>query len=206
MIVGNLLDLCCQVLLLSWQHNVECFACSKNGHYANTCPSRTSKQDDDERGVHLTWNANTFTAYRFLNVSQEGSFNCKKPVLLDNQANISIFHPDMLRDVKNAAEEIKVNGVGGHQFTVTKTGYLDPLFRVYASEDTHANILSVAEVEEKYLVTYAPQENFIIVFNRINGMYVADWEQVKNAYATSSLLAQVYIRRQKRLEPNRRTS
>ena len=85
-----------------------------------------------------------------------------------------------------------MNGVGGQQFTVTKAGYLDPLFREYGSEDMHANILSLAEVEEKYLVTYAPQKNFIvhlpmtdIVFNCINGMYVADWEHVKAAYATS---------------------
>jgi len=59
-----------------------------------------------------------------LNVSQDGCFNCTKPVLLDNQANISIFHQDMLRDLNDAGEEIKVNGVGRHQFTVMQTGYL----------------------------------------------------------------------------------
>mmetsp|Transcript_8146 Transcript_8146/g.11879 ORF Transcript_8146/g.11879 Transcript_8146/m.11879 type:complete len:557 (+) Transcript_8146:2397-4067(+) len=191
--------------------HIECFACGENGHYANACPTRSNKQDEEERGAHLTWNANTFATYQVLNVSQEGSFNCRKPVLLDNQANISIFHPDMLRDLKDAGEEIKVNGVGGHQFTVTKTGYLDPLFRVYASDHTHANILSLAEVEERFLVTYAPQENFIvhlpmtdIVFNRINGMYVADWEQVKTAYATSG--TEAYIRRQKKRAPSKHTN
>ena len=83
--------------------------------------------------------------------------------------------------------------MGGHQFSVTKTGFLDPLFRVYASDDTHVNILSLSEVEEKYLVTYAPQENFIvhlpmtdIVFHRKGGMYIADWSQYKNTFTTVS--------------------
>ena len=74
-----------------------------------------------------------------------------------------------------------------------KTGYLDPLFRVYASEDTQANILSLSEEEDKFLVTFVAQENFIvhlpgvdIVFHRGDGMFVADWEQYWKAYATTN--------------------
>ena len=83
-------------------------------------------------------------------------------MLLDNQANISIVHQDLLCNIQEAEHAVKINGVGGHQFTVNKTGFLDPLFHVYASEDTHANILSLSEVEDRYLVTYVPQENFIV--------------------------------------------
>jgi len=57
---------------------------------------------------------------------------------LDNQANVSIVHSDLLRDIQDADEVVKINGVGGHQFSVSRTGYLDPLFRVYASDDTVA--------------------------------------------------------------------
>ena len=102
-------------------------------------------------------------------------------VILDNASSVSIFCPELLRDIECAAKSMKINGVGGHQFEVTKTGYLDPLFRVYASDNTHANILSLPEVEEKFLVMYAPQENFIIhlperdiVFHHRGGMYIAD--------------------------------
>ena len=80
--------------------------------------------------------------------------------------------------MQDAEQEVKINGVGGHQFTVTQTGYLDPLFRVYASEDTHANILSLSEVEDRYAVTYVPQKCFIVnllghdmEFVRKDGMY-----------------------------------
>jgi len=51
-------------------------------------------------------------------------------VLLDNQANVSVVHQDLLRDIQDAEHAVKINGVGGHQFTVNKTGFLDPLFRV----------------------------------------------------------------------------
>jgi len=55
---------------------------------------------------------------------------------------------------------------------------------VYASEDTHANILSLSEVEDLYAVTYVPQKCFIVhlpghdmEFVRKNGMYVAEWDK-----------------------------
>ena len=168
--------------------NVDCFACGEKGHYANACPTRQN-QDEEERGAHLTWNADTFTTYQVMNASAS-SFG-PNDVMLNNQANVSIFRTNMLRDIRDAEETVRINGVGGHQFSVTKTGFLDPLFRVYASDDTHANILSLSEVEEKYLVTYSPQENFIvhlpmtdIVFHRKGGMYIVDWSQYKNAFTT----------------------
>lgn len=49
-------------------------------------------------------------------------------VLLDNQANVSIVHTDLLRDIQPAEKSVRIYGMGGHQFIVDKTGYLDPLF------------------------------------------------------------------------------
>lgn len=116
---------------------------------------------------HLTIKINQILQ---VNAVQQNTFGPKE-VLLDNQANVSIVRPELLRDVQDAEHAVKINGVGGHQFTVTQTGYLDPLFRVYASEDTHANILSLSVVEDKYLVTYSPQENFIVHLPEIDIEY-----------------------------------
>ena len=159
--------------------------CGELVHYANSCPSRKKTNEDndpEERSAHLTWNANVFGTYQVNNAVKAQEFG-KKEVLIDNQANISIVHPSLLQDVRPADRTVKINGVGGHQFTVSETGYLDPLFQVYASETTRANILSLSEVEEQYLETYEPQKNFIIhlpktdiVFSRKAGMYVADWD------------------------------
>ena len=55
---------------------VECFACGENGHYANKCPTRQKKeeQEEEDKSAHLTWNANTFTTYQVLNASQKNDF------------------------------------------------------------------------------------------------------------------------------------
>ena len=127
-----------------------------------------------------------------MNAVQQNTFGPKE-VLLDNQANVSVVRPELLHDVQEAEHAVKINGVGGHQLTVTQTGYLDPLFCIYASEDTHAHISTLSEVEDKFLVTYLPQENFIVhlpetdvVFHPKCGMYVADWDQYRNAFAKAS--------------------
>jgi hypothetical protein len=87
--------------------------------------------------------------------------------------------------VEPAEEHVRINGVGGHQFTIEEMGYLDDFFHVYASTETHANILSLTEVEDHFPITYVPWESFTvhlqdhdIVFNRRGKMYVADLEQV----------------------------
>ena len=88
-------------------------------------------------------------------------------------------------------KSIKINGVGRLQFVVENTGYLDPLFPVYASEETKADILSFVQVEDEYPITYIPQESFTVhlprgdlIFKRKNGMYVADWTAYRNVYST----------------------
>ncbi len=50
-------------------------------------------------------------------------------VLLDNQADISVIHPMLLRDVKSAEKKIRVKGVGGVQLIVDKVGMLDGFFK-----------------------------------------------------------------------------
>jgi hypothetical protein len=71
-------------------------------------------------------------------------------VLLDTQADISMMHPMMLSEVHPAERRIRISGVGGLQLIVDKVGMLDGFFQVYASEHTKANVLSFADVEDKY--------------------------------------------------------
>ena len=74
-----------------------------------------------------------------------------------------------------------------------ETASLDPFFRMYASKKTRANILSLAEVEDRLLVT-VPQESFTVhhltevdvVFYHRDGMHVADWVQYRHICATES--------------------
>jgi hypothetical protein len=102
--------------------------------------------------------------------------------LLDNQADISVIHPMLLKDVRPADKKIRVKGVGDIQLIVDKVGLLDGFFQVYVSENTKANVLSFAEVEDRYDISYVRGESFTvhmpsqdIVFERRNKLYVAEW-------------------------------
>jgi hypothetical protein len=115
--------------------------------------------------------------------------------------DISIIHPRLLQQIKASEVEVKVNGVGGPQLVVNKTGYLPNFFEVYASEETKANVLSFAEVEDKYRITYIPQEAFIVhleerdvVFSRRGKLYVAKWEDVQELYHTVHELESLYTK------------
>ena len=115
---------------------VKCFNCGIVGHYANRCPHKQEKKkrsdsdDGDEAQLgHATWaDASTFSTYQVNSVSN----NCfaRHEVIIDNAGDVSIVHPSLLRNIMPAEKSIKINGVGGHQVTVTETGYLDPIFSV----------------------------------------------------------------------------
>jgi hypothetical protein len=85
---------------------LECFICGDE-HYANNCPLKKKvkeqEQDSSDDGgdafVNATWEANIFNTssltYQVNAVGLSG-FN-ETEVLLDNQADISIMRPSMLR-------------------------------------------------------------------------------------------------------------
>jgi hypothetical protein len=171
-----------------------CFICDEEDHFANECPHRKqvgAKQDEEEeKGAHLTWEGNAFMTFKQVNAIGYTGISYTE-VLLDNQADISIMKPGLLRAVAPTKKTVKVKGVGGLQLKVDDMGYLDQFFHVYASDETRANVLSFAEVEELYDITYVPREAFIvhlpeqdIEFKRKGKLYVADFAQQNLVYVT----------------------
>ena len=79
-------------------------------------------------------------------------FKCTK-VLLNNQADVSVAHPDLLQDLQQAEKTVRINGAGGFQFETSTKGHLQDFFPVYANKKTTVNILSFSEVEEEYEIT-----------------------------------------------------
>jgi hypothetical protein len=86
--------------------------------------------------------------------------------------------------VRQAKHRVRVKGVGGTQLIVDQVGDLEGFFEVYASEHTKANVLSFADVEDKYVVTYKEKEAFTVEltcgktidFTRRSKLYIADWQ------------------------------
>ena len=135
---------------------------------------------EEENQAAVRWDAMTFIAYQVNAIGAEGFKPTK--ILLDNQENISIMQPDILSAFGMTENVIRVNGVGGVQLYTDETGYIENFFRVYSSAETKANVLSFADVEDLYTITYQPQESFTvhlldrdIVILHMNKLYTADF-------------------------------
>jgi hypothetical protein len=122
-------------------------------------------------------------------------------VLLDDQADISIIHPRILEHIKDSEDRVKVNGVSGPQLVINKKGYLPDFFEVYTTTETKANMLSFAEVEDKYKITYIPKETFIVHLNNRDiafrcrrKLYIAKWEDVGTIYNTVHVMESLFTK------------
>jgi hypothetical protein len=146
-----------------WLAKNKCFHCKEKGHIASSrnCPLKNKKKEGESQDaqVNATWvDARVFatyeTCYEVCNAMDGNLGLGTDVVLLDTQANISLFHPSVLEDVKPSEKKIKINGVGGYQMTVANKGYLQNFFDVYCSEEVKVNVLCFAEVEDLFEVEY----------------------------------------------------
>jgi hypothetical protein len=107
-------------------------------------------------------------------------------VLLDNQANTSIMHPRLLCDIRRTERPASVGGLSGHTVKIDLIGHLMGFFDTLAHHDVAANILCMADVEDRYDITYDAGTSITVhldtrdlVFHRRNKIYVGDmrdWE------------------------------
>lgn len=84
----------------------------------------------------MTWaveqGLDCFTTFQVHMRGLHGRF-VKNELLLEDRADVSIVHPDLLRDLLQAVvpmkEPVHITGVGGLQFTVHEEGYLQDFLR-----------------------------------------------------------------------------
>jgi hypothetical protein len=161
-------------------------------------------QGEEEEEEEQEDGAGTYVTYLVCNgIGRETEFD-KYDVLLDNQADISMMHPRLLREIMEADQPITVRGIGGKQLVATHTGYLDEFFRVYASGKAQPNILSLAEVEDIYAIMYVPGQVFTIhlpgrdvEFRRRGKLYIANFGPLLNSktvLATVEQNEEIYTR------------
>jgi hypothetical protein len=100
----------------------KCFVCDEPGQFVNKCPKKKRKTEQEpdaedsgaeERHGNVSWDASTFVTYHnVMNIAAKSKFKCTK-VLLNNQADVSVAHPDLLQDLQQAEKTVRINGAGG---------------------------------------------------------------------------------------------
>ncbi len=144
--------------------NAKCFKCKKKGHPVKSCPEKEAEHKAVEGSVHLMWgNANVMTTFNVRNATDEMLEVLHDEVLLDTQANISLFHPSVLQEVQESNKTIRVNGIGGYQMTVSKKRYLPGFFDIspYGLRDRATSVaLRVCTFEARKLILLSVRSEF----------------------------------------------
>jgi hypothetical protein len=171
---------------------VKCFNCGKKGHIVPNCPENEDNEQelvekDNKKKQFVMWEdevaegdmeVGSYVTYQVYNSVHPGQCFDQYDLLLDNQEDISVVHPRLLREILQADTPVTVNGIGGKQLVAMQTGYLDEFFRVHASEQAKPNVSSLANVEDVYEVTYIPGQAFVVHF-----YLVTSWNSsIKESY------------------------
>ena len=113
-------------------------------------------------------------------------------VILDNASEVSVLHTRFLTQLR--IETAGFESLAGDKTQTTQVGNLEGFFDCIACESCPANVLSQADVEDMYQVTYYPGQSYVvhmpgrdIEFNRKGKFYIADFADwiVNHDYPTS---------------------
>ncbi|MFN9982427.1 MAG: hypothetical protein ACK53Y_21045, partial [bacterium] len=85
----------------------------------------------------------------------------------------------MLNNLRTATKTFRsMNGVS----TMERVGFLDGFFECHACDNCPANILSMADVEDRFAITWTPGDSIVVhleerdmIFTRRNKMWVGDF-------------------------------
>jgi hypothetical protein len=157
---------------------MKCFNCGEKGHIGKFCPHKEQDEKETDSEPPL---AGMTLAEDYCCSTRCGRNKIHEwyEVCLDNGSQVNIIDARLLANLRTEHRRYRsMNGVAETQ----RVGRLDGFFDCLACEDCLANILSMADVEDRYPVTYVEGESIIVhmedrdvVFARRNKMYVADF-------------------------------
>jgi hypothetical protein len=150
---------------------MKCFNCGEKGHPVKACPHK-KKNSKDPPLAGMTLQACCATSR---NIRLHEYYE----VCLDNGSQVNIVDPRLLRNLTTSTQGYQsMNGVS----QTSRVGLLEGFFYCQACDDCPTSILSLADNEDIYPVTYVQGESITVhmddrdlVFTRRDKLYVADF-------------------------------
>ena len=149
-------------------NNVKCWGCGKIGHTLRACPNKKT------RVVNVT-------TRHMGNTNKIANQLGTNHVILDNGANVSIFRPEHLKNIRALAAPQVSTAFQGSQLICHACGDLPGFFCVDMSTTIQQNILSFSQVESMYPIYYecgrfiveSPYGDIVFKRNALD-LYVSD--------------------------------
>jgi hypothetical protein len=160
--------------LAAWLEKMKCFICGEKGHPAKACPHKEKdcQAEGDPPMARLTLDLVCSTA-------SCGRLHQKYEVCLDNGSQVNIIHPCLLTNLRASSRGFRGMSSASE---MKRVGMLEGFFECQACDMCPTSILSMADVEDLYAVTYKQEDSITvhmdhrdIVFHHCDKMYVADF-------------------------------
>ena len=128
---------------------VECWGCGTAGHMLRDCPEvNTDDQKESKSGSVKVTIRRSHTCSAVAYATGEPTTQWWE-VLLDNQANTSLIHPRLLRNIRRISDPAVVGGITGDSVTIDLVGELVGFDDVLCDHSAAANVLCQADVERR---------------------------------------------------------
>jgi hypothetical protein len=148
---------------------MKCFNCGGKGHPARNCPHKENGQGEAMAGMTL----DTCCA------SRSGRIHESHEICIDNGSQVNIVNSRLLTNIRTSSKSYR--SMSGRAET-DRVGNLEGFFECQACDDFPTSIISMADVEDLYEVTYVQGESITVnmdhmdvVFLCRDKMYIADF-------------------------------
>jgi hypothetical protein len=170
--------------------HITCFNCQEQGHYASDCPAKSDEEEDVNNDDSDSYPHDCITQQAYV-ATYEDKFK-RGAVIIDNASDVCAVRKELLSNVRRAQTRTAISTLAGTEMELELDGDLEGFFRVKSSSKLRVSILSFAQVEDVFSITYNQRESMVVhlperdvIFHRQGRLYVADMSDWLDRPSTS---------------------